>query len=209
MTVQTDNMTLPTDKELLERMRYADDEAVTILYNRYAERLLNLVGRRIAPHLQALFDPDDISISVFDTVARRAQDGQFSLEDDNDLWKLLVTIGLNKVRKRVRESEAQCRDVHRRVPLTAPDGREGPHIKDERGGLSHEDRTELDEIFQKLRERLDDGERTILELRLAGMKQSEIAARTNFSEKTVGRYLNKRIPAKAREWFTECFDDAE
>ena len=204
MTVQANNAAIPNDNELLERVRRGDQIAVAILYNRYGDRLVRVFSRRISSRFQAKVDPEDIWNSAVGSFCRRAKDGQFELEEGNDLWRLLKTIGLNKLRRHVRRGKTQRRDVGREVPLATPEGKENPYIADSRDPLPLDERVAIKEIVEKLQERLRGPEKSILAHRLAGLKHSEIAKQTGFSDRTVRRILNDRIPDKAREWFPEC-----
>ncbi len=94
---------------------------------RYAERLSALAGRAIGRRLRQRIEPEDVIQSVFRTFFRRARKGEFDIDHCGELWRLLATITLNRVRKKGDREGAQRRDVRREV-LTDPlllDGLEG------------------------------------------------------------------------------------
>src|SRR5262245_4158449 len=100
-----------TDASLLRRYRRGEDDAATELYVRYAERLRALAAAQASPDLRRRVDPDDIVQSVFRTFFRRAAAGQYDVPAGEELWKLFLVIGLNKIRAVAAHHKAACRDV--------------------------------------------------------------------------------------------------
>src|SRR3954467_5650944 len=88
----------PSDHSLLRRFRRGQDDAPTLLYLRYAERLRALAGAQIAQGLAARVDSEDIVQSVFRTFFRRAAADRKGVPEVEEIWKLLLVIALNKVR---------------------------------------------------------------------------------------------------------------
>src|SRR5438552_7748541 len=86
-----------TDASLLRRFRSGEDDAATELYRRYAARLLDLAAAKASPDLKRRVDPEDIVQSVFRTFFRRAALGEYEVPDGDELWKLFLVIGLNKI----------------------------------------------------------------------------------------------------------------
>src|SRR5262245_49991271 len=88
----------PSDHLLLRRLRAGSQQAARELYQRYARRLRALVRAQCATALARQVDPDDIVQSVFDTFFHGASSGRYDVPDGEDLWKLFLVIGLNKIR---------------------------------------------------------------------------------------------------------------
>src|SRR4051794_30331946 len=84
----------PSDQSLLQRFRRGQDDAPTLLYLRYAERLRALAAKQSSPSLAARVDPEDIVQSVFRTFFRRAALGHYNVPDGEEIWKLLLVIAL-------------------------------------------------------------------------------------------------------------------
>ena len=85
-------------KELLERCKSGDNAACGQLYQRYAERLCQLAERLIGKRLKQRYGPDDAADSAFGSFFRQAADGHYQIDHSGALWRLLVTIMLNKIR---------------------------------------------------------------------------------------------------------------
>src|SRR3954454_16489977 len=101
----------PSDHSLLRRFRRGQDDAPTLLFLRYAERLRALASRQSSPGMAARVDPEDIVQSVFRTFFRRAAAGQYDVPEGEEIWKLLLVIGLNKIRALGAHHRAARRDV--------------------------------------------------------------------------------------------------
>lgn len=185
--------------ELVERWRQGDESAADQLYNRFTGRLLTLAGRNLSGKLQSRLDPEDVVQSACRTFFRRARDGQFQLEDDVGVWKLLVTITLNKIRNQVAHHSTQKRNASSEVSLShAPDAKEF-HIKRlSRDPSPLEVMVFLDELSQ-LHRCLGPREQKILELRLEGYSQGEIAQRLGVNERTIRRSIAE-IRAHLNDW---------
>src|SRR3954447_16694670 len=102
-----------SDRSLLRRLQHGQADASTELYLRYADRLRKLAASQSSPDLARRVDPEDIVQSVFRTFFRRANLGQYSVPDGEEIWKLLLVIGLNKVRATGAFHRAAKRDVRK------------------------------------------------------------------------------------------------
>ena len=84
--------------ELVEQLKSGNQDAASELYQRYAQRLCHQIERRIGQHLQGRLEAGDVLQSAFRTFFRRAANGEYQIDYTGDLWNLLLTITLNKVR---------------------------------------------------------------------------------------------------------------
>src|SRR5438552_1040222 len=91
---------------LVERLRAGDQRAPEELFNRYLERLLSLARSRLSAKLSRRIDPEDVVQSAYRSFFVRACAGEYRLERSGDLWRLLVTIVLNKLRGQVEHHTA-------------------------------------------------------------------------------------------------------
>jgi len=174
----------PSDHSLLRRYRSGEQEAATRIYLRYAQRLYGLATAKTNPDLQPRFDPEDIVQSVFRTFFRRAKDGHYQVPDGDELWKLFLVIGLNKIRDVASFHRAEKRSVEKTTELTG----DAKQIASSGETVAE---TTLRLVVDDLLERLPDNQREIIRLRLDGSQVTEIAERTQRSLRTVERTLQK------------------
>ena len=87
----------PSDSRVLaDRCRAGDAAAARELFDRYVDRLVAVARRRLSRPITSRVDPEDIVQSVFRTFFGRLRAGQFHLDQQNDVCKLLVRITVNK-----------------------------------------------------------------------------------------------------------------
>ena len=111
-----------------------------------------------------------MALSAFDSFCRGAEQGRFPrLDDSDDLWQLLVLIASRKVCDLVEHEGRRKRDWRRTRSADSEDvgeflGREpDPAVA-----------AQVAEEYRRLLGRLDDGEREIAELKMAGHTNEEI-----------------------------------
>jgi RNA polymerase sigma factor (sigma-70 family) len=172
--------------QLVERYRQGDPQAADELFARYVERLTEMVRWQLAPMLRRRIDPEDAVHSAYRSFFVRARNGRFVLERSGDLWKLLVTITLNKLRRQIVHHRAQKRAVQRDRPLD-----ESILLGEIAGGPSPLEALAAADELESFMVRLNPLERHILELRLQEKRWNEIAAATGRSERTVRRALER------------------
>jgi RNA polymerase sigma-70 factor (ECF subfamily) len=175
----------PSDRLLLRLLRGGSQEAAQELYRRYAGRLRALVRAQCATTLARQVDPDDIVQSVFDTFFHGASCGRYDIPDGEDLWKLFLVIGLNKIRAQRVFHLAAKRDARRTTQLGARS------LASRRRGADHGSEGFLELVVQEALERLPPQHRVIVELRLAGHGVEEIARQTGRSIRSVERVLQE------------------
>jgi RNA polymerase sigma-70 factor (ECF subfamily) len=188
---------LPSDHSLLLRYRRGQDDAPTLLYLRYAERLRALAAAQRSPGLAARVDPEDIVQSVFRTFFRRAAEGQYDVPEGEEIWKLLLVIGLHKIRALGAFHRAARRDVR----LTAG-GDVYDRAIDSEPGKNEAALEVLRLVIDEVLAALPPNHRPIIELRIEGHEVAEIAQRVQRSKRTVERVLQdfrERLDAQIRE----------
>lgn len=171
-----------SDRVLLARFQEGEEDAATAIYLRYAKRLKSLATKQAGKALGVRLDEEDVVQSVFRTFFRRAAKGWYDIPDGEDLWKLLLVIALNKVRKLGEYHRAEKRDVSRTVSFLNMDVR---------------DRANAEPFYcllltiEELMEALSDSEREIIFLRIEGNSVKEISAKTSRAQRTVERVLQR------------------
>jgi RNA polymerase sigma-70 factor, ECF subfamily len=187
----------PSDHSLLRRFRRGQDDAPTLLYLRYAERLRALAAAQRSPGLATRVDPEDIVQSVFRTFFRRAAEGQYDVPEGEEIWKLLLVIGLHKIRAVGAFHRAARRDVRQTASGEAYELALGAEACQDESALNVL-RMVIDEILA----RLPPSHRPIVELRIEGHEVSEIAQQVQRSKRTVERVLQEfrlRLDSQIRE----------
>jgi RNA polymerase sigma-70 factor (ECF subfamily) len=180
---------LVSNQVLVERWRAGDQDAARRLFDRYVDRLAAVARQRIGHRLTARVDPDDVVQSVFRTFFGRLRDGQFSIDEQDDLCKLLTKITVHKTLRQVEFQQAQRRN---------------PGQETSQGEASHERLMELlardpspeatvnflDE-FQHFLSALRPEERAILELRFQGHDNDEVSVKLGVSDRKVRRVVER------------------
>jgi hypothetical protein len=102
---------------LVEQMRSSDpatrEAAARQIWQRHFPRLLTLACQHLDQRLKRRTDEQDVLQSMYASFCFRQQRGDFSMDDRSDLWRLLVTMTLNKTRKAAEKQRSQRRDYRR------------------------------------------------------------------------------------------------
>lgn len=158
------------------------DELLAAL-ERYLPRLIQLADKSISERYRAKIEAEDVAASVCRTFIRHVGKGSFRIENDEDLWKLLVTITLNKARNKARGFSTEKRDVSQEVAFEDPG-----LIAALRSHPSPVEAAEFVDMLSVLAARLDDEMATQVLLGLVnGKKVIEIAGELGVTTKTVQR----------------------
>jgi DNA-directed RNA polymerase specialized sigma24 family protein len=181
-------------------LRSSGDAAAQHLWERYFNRLVHLARKRLGARLGggAAEDAEDAALSAFDSFCRGAAQGRYpQLTDRDDLWRLLVVITIRKAFDQIERQGAMKRGGGRLVDeagLAGSSGREPDSGAGLESFAGREPSPEMAALVVEEYERLwfrlgDDSLRRILDLRLQGYTQEEIAAQLDRTVKTVTRKL--------------------
>jgi RNA polymerase sigma-70 factor (ECF subfamily) len=191
--------------ELVAQWRDGDERAAGELFRRYAERLVALARSRLSARLARHVDPEDVVQSAYLSFFAGARDGRYVFRHSGDLWRLLVAITVHKVHHQVERHTAGKRDVAREChfggesSLFALQGRLWDREPSPSEALA------LTDTLEQVLRGLEPRERRMVELRLQGFSQDEIAADVHRSERTVRRVLD-RVKQRLRR---ECPEDLD
>jgi RNA polymerase sigma-70 factor (ECF subfamily) len=177
--------------KLVARWQAGDQQAAAELFRRYAGRLAALARTRLSRQVSRRVDPDDVVQSVYRSFFDAARDGQFDLERGGNLWRLLVTITLNKIHNQRKRNERLKRGVQREQAFGSEDSLFNQDIYLLAREPSPSEAAAVADELEGLMRKLEPLERRILELRLQGCKLEEIAAAIDRSERTVRRVLEE------------------
>lgn len=180
----------PFDSErLLAEYKAGQADAADEIFERYVRRLVPLAAERLAPALRRRIDPEDVVQSAMRSFFVHARDGDYVLARSGDLWRLLATITLHKLRDQVDRHRARRRDYRREYEATAREQPAAHAIEPESLSPTPDEEVAAAENVQKLLNDLPDAVRDALALRLAGNRVEDIAAAMQRSERTVRRLL--------------------
>ncbi|MFG0289983.1 MAG: ECF-type sigma factor [Rhodopirellula sp. JB044] len=191
-------LTLEQFAELLEQVRDGDEEATTILWERYFQPLVRLAGTRLPKNLRRTGDEEDIALSAFHSFIAGIRRDQFpDLAGPDNLWGLLITLTSRKVNAHLRRQTRQKRgggNVRGESVFLDASGDFGPAGLEQMGGgddaVRPDVHAELAEACEELLDALPDPQlREIAVLRMDGYLVDEIAKRLEISKRAVERRL--------------------
>lgn len=178
----------------IKRIRSGDSQATAELVKRYEPEIRREVRLRLRdPRLRRDFDSMDICQSVLASFFVRAALGQYELDRPDQLLRLLVTMARNKLIYQVRRQRRQRRDNR----LVDEAGQE--KLQSVAAGASPSDVVAQREILQKVRERLNEEERRIADLRGQGREWAEVAAQMGGTPEGRRKQLARAIERVAEE----------
>lgn len=174
---------------LIDGLRRGDDQVLTEFYNRYDGALHLIVRRRLDPAYLRRFDSDDVVQSTLRTFFRRVQSGHLEMLEQRRLWNLLCAIALTKLRERLRFHRRMRRAIQResRQSTDAGSGAEFPELAAPEDSVTSQ--AEFAEAFEAILQSLGERDRQILDLRLQGQSNCEVASVLKVSERTIQRSL--------------------
>ena len=176
-----------SDESLLERLREGEPDAATTLYLRYAQRLQRLAGYQTSEALASRVTSEDIVQTVFRTFFRRVSQGEYKIIEGQDLWKLLLVIALNKIRKSAKYHQAQKRDLRRSETYETQYFERMPDQETPQELPYLMLKMTIDELVRGLPEAYQQ----IIELRIEGNTLDEIVQKTGRAKRTAERVLQE------------------
>lgn len=177
-----------TFADLLDDLRAGDEQAACRIVDEYTNALVAVARRQMGARLARRVDPEDIVQSTYRSLFVRVKQGEYELGSGHDLWKLLVTITLNKVRRKAKFHRASRRDMNLEQSVAADAGATFVDRSPDGGPTPH-DAAALVEELQQVLAGLKPRDRQIIELRLQGCSTAEIAEQTGRAERSVRRVL--------------------
>lgn len=189
---------MPTADEqvLLQQLRAGDPSAAQQVFSIYANRLLHLARTRISQRLARRIDPEDILQSAFRTFFTRVKADEFTFENLDDLLKILVGITIRKALRQVAFHQAAKRNSAKEEDTSGE--MDSGLVQLSSLEPSPEETVAFLDQLDHLLSRLRPQDRTILELRLEGYRNEEIARKLNVSDRHIRRVLEHiRVVAEA------------
>lgn len=187
-------------QRMVNGLRDGDPAIAAEFWKQYGDGLQRVADSRLPRKLRHRVAPEDVVQSVCRTFLRRAGEGQFQLRDESNVWGLLCAITLAKVHEQSRFHLRKKRGADRESPDGFGTGDSSPHLPAPADRApSPADAAEFADQFEHLFESLNGEERRIVELKLDGCTNDEVAARLRCSERTVRRVLKQLQERLAKE----------
>jgi RNA polymerase sigma-70 factor, ECF subfamily len=185
------------DQSFIARCRSGDPEATRKLFDNYVDRLVALARRRISQRLASRLDPEDIVQSVFRTFFGRIKGGQFQIENQDDLCKLLMRITVHKTLRQVAFHQAGKRDPHQE----SAQGDQGLERMNEilAREPTPDDAVAFVDQLESFLAKLNPQARQILEMRMQGYSNKEIMQKLNIEHDRTIRRVIERIRGQAEQ----------
>jgi len=184
---------------LLARWRGGDQQAAAELFHRYATRLVALARSHLSRRLARRVDPEDVVQSVYRCFFADAQEVRFDCEQQGDLWRLLVTITLHKLRDQAKHNSCAKRSINGEQYFGSEDTLFGLRAAALANGPSPLEAVALADQLEHLLRPLEPRQRDMVQLRLQGYSLEEIAVRADCSQRTVIRTL-ERVKKNLEQW---------
>jgi RNA polymerase sigma factor (sigma-70 family) len=186
--------------QLMQQLRVGDEKAALELHGLYAEQLQRIVRVRLTqPALRRQMDSIDICQSVFADFFVRAAMGQYDPRSPAELLRLLAAMARHRLIYHAKKQKAARRDV-RRV--------EGGAIEDfalAGAGGTPSQIISARELLQQCQQRLNEEERSLLEMRRAGRGWDEIGLAVGKSGEAVRKQFGRTMKRVSDELGMEEF----
>jgi RNA polymerase sigma factor (sigma-70 family) len=173
----------------IDMLKRGDRAAAEELWDSYIHRLVALARARLGGMARRAADEEDVALSAFDSLCRRAEGGRFArLTDRDDLWRILVLITERKAIDLMRREGRQSRGDGRVVAFSDVESQRPDDVVDP--GPTPEFAAQVVDEFRELLERLgDDSLRSVALAKMEGYTNKQIADRLGCIEQTVERKL--------------------
>lgn len=184
-----ESLSIEDSIRLVARFQNGDDQAAGKLFRRHVEQLVRLTQSRISTRLVRRIDAEDVVQSVYGDFFEGAKKGNYILERSGDLWRLLVGITMNKLRKQFEFHAADKRDYQREQNFGGDDSTGQAEWQPPSPDASHPEIIAIVDQLEHFLQKLKPSLRSILELRLQGHSVQEIAEYVQLSDRHVRREL--------------------
>jgi RNA polymerase sigma-70 factor (ECF subfamily) len=177
------------DQSLLRLWQAGDESAAREIFERYFERLLALARRRISQRLASRVDPEDVVQSAFRTFFGRYKAGQFTIQDSEDVCKLLARITVHKTLRQIAFHKAAKRDPSQEAGQGSDGQAQLLEVLDREPTPEAVNAfvDQLDHFLKQLRPE----DRQILEMRMQGYNSLEIAEKLGISDRKIRRLMER------------------
>ena len=175
----------------LKHLKAGNREAAQVLWERYFHRLVGLARAKLRGLPAGRDAAEDVALSAFDSVYRRAERGQYERLDDRDnLWSLLFVVTYRKAIDHARREGRRPDGPGRLATLADMDEASVDEVlgPDPTPAVAAEIADECRRLFDVLE---DPTLRHVALWKMEGFTNKEIAGRLGVIEQTVERKLRR------------------
>ena len=202
-SIKINEMTSESFGVWLERLQANKDDATQRLWEHYFQRLMTVARTKLPEMRKRVFDEEDVALSAIRSFCDGIRAGKYPrLDDEGNLWALLVLITKRKATHRVRDETAKKRGGGNLQGESAlgEDGIHGFVASAPSTDFAVEMAEELDYLQNLLN---DEGLEQIALYRLQGLTNAQIAEKLDCVERTIDR----RLALIRRIWVNSVDDD--
>ncbi|HEV3203436.1 MAG TPA: sigma-70 family RNA polymerase sigma factor [Gemmataceae bacterium] len=177
---------------LIVRLRQGDQDAATMVFERYSARLLRLAFKNLDAAICSKVDPDDLIQSAFRSFFHRTVSGEFLVPSSwQELGNLLEAITFRKCVNKNKYFHRASRDVRREIALGTRLDSSSPEFEPVAEGPTAEEVNVLEETIHQLLNCFIEPHKQIVALLLKGWTPVQISERLHCTERTVYRVLHR------------------
>ncbi len=177
------------DRELVKNYQAGSESAAFDLFDKYCERLMKLAKRRISQRMASRFDPEDVVQSAFRTFFTRVRNDEFVFANEDDTFKLLVRITVRKTLRRIEYHSADKRNPEAEAGKPTDGSEQFSYIAGQEPTPEMEVAL-IDELENFLKQ-FKPMEREVLELKVQGYTNVEIAEKMNTYDRKIRRVIDR------------------
>jgi RNA polymerase sigma factor (sigma-70 family) len=163
-----------------------DESAWKAVFEECYPKVRRVVRRRLDRSMRALYDSTDFANDAMEDLAANFK--QLEFPSVNSLIAFLANVAEKKVIDEYRRQHTLKRDVTRERPMFAT-GPDGGAVQLPSDSPTASQFAQANEVYDRLLQRKDETERTIITLRQEGYSNSDIAERTGWNIRRVQRFL--------------------
>ena len=177
------------DLQLIAAFKAGDESAARELFDKYCEQLMRLAKKRIGQRMTSRVDPEDVLQSAFRTFFTHVRNDDFSFEQADDLFKLLVRLTVHKTLRQI----AYHRAAKRNPELEIGHGSDAHELLQQIASESPSPEVEvaLVDEFERFVGQLPPLDREVLGLKLQGFTTVEIAEKLGSYDRKIRRILER------------------
>jgi RNA polymerase sigma factor (sigma-70 family) len=170
----------------LRDAQQGDESAWKAVFEECYPKVRRVVRRRLDRSMRALYDSTDFANDAMEDLAANFK--QLEFPSVNSLIAFLANVAEKKVIDEYRRQHTLKRDVTRERPMFAT-GPDGGAVQLPSDSPTASQFAQANEVYDRLLERKDETERTIITLRQQGYSNSDIAEQTGWNIRRVQRFL--------------------
>jgi RNA polymerase sigma-70 factor (ECF subfamily) len=174
----------------MEKLQQGHERVAAVVFQRFTHQVIRLARKRLPEEIPRKVEPEDVMQSVFRSFFHRQRSGRVVCVNMDQLWRLLSTITLRKCGRRVAYLQAACRDFRREDYSMSWELRPLDGIPNRRQP-SPVETVIFGEMFDYLKEGLEECDQEVLRLHLCGYLNAEISQRVQRAGRTVRRVLER------------------